>query len=368
MVRIGRPQCGRGLDRPSGCVYRQWRPAIACAPIARWLAFNQLLHTCLVISVSVVIPCYNRAETVAEAIASAFAQTRPALEVLLVDDGSTDASAEIAERAGARVIRLPTNAGNAAARNIGIRAASGDAIASLDSDDYWEPNHLSTVAALLDKYPDAAVASSAIRFFGSKSGTFHSHVPEGPPTDALRAAFYGTAIPLITSVVRRDALLAVNGFDESERCAIDFDLWLRLARRYKFVASRDITVNYRWHANQISASPERQWEATYRFRKRALDEIRSAGEAELTAELSALFRMRWQEDVQSAWDTDSTRWLRRLMELAQMVPGLPRDIKRKWKLRSRIPTPVVAMVSAWNTRRANLGVRRDAAAKPGIDA
>lgn len=302
------------------------------------------------VTVSVVIPCFNRAKMIADAVESALTQTRPALETLVIDDASTDGSAEIAERAGARVIRLGRNVGNAAARNVGIRAARGHAVASLDSDDVWEPNHLESVAALLDQYPDAAVASSAVRFFGTRSGTWYGHVPPGAPANVLGPAFYGTAIPLITSVVRRDALLAVDGFDETERCAEDFDLWLRLAQRYAFVATRDITVNYRWHADQISAKPELEWEATYRFRRRFLDRLRSAGETDLVDDLSALFRKRWHEDVQFAWSNDRTRWLRRLMELAALVPGLPPGDKRKWALRASTPTPVLGVIRALRSR------------------
>jgi len=303
-----------------------------------------------VISVSVVIPCYNRADTIAEAVASALRQTRPALEVLVVDDGSSDSSAEVAERAGARVIRLPKNAGCSRARNVGISATSGDAIAWLDSDDYWEPNHLRTVAALLDRYADAAVASSAIRLFGNRSGTWYGNIPEGPPSNVLRAAFYSTPIAFMSSLVRRDALLAVDGFDESDRCAQDFDLWLRIARRYKFVAARELTVNYRWHPNQISADPERQWNATYLSRKRVLDDIKSDGEDEIAAELAAVFRQRWAEDAQQAWDTDRSVWLRRLLQLAPMVPRLSFSLRLKWMVLSRAPAPLLDAIRAIRAR------------------
>ena len=302
------------------------------------------------LTISVVIPCYNRAGTIAQAVASALRQTQAALEVLVIDDGSTDASAEIAEAAGARVIRLAANGGNAKARNVGIRTASGDAVAWLDSDDYWQPNHLCTVSALLDVYPDAAIASTAIQYIGTRSGNWYGSVPEGSPTSVLRAAFHSTPIPMSTSLVRRDALVSVGGFDESERYAVDFDLWLRLARRYKFVAARELTASYCWHPDQISANPERQWEATYRFRKRVLDDIRSAGEHDLAAELDALFRQRWRDDVQHAWDSDRTLWLRRLLELAPLVPKLPLGLRLKWTLRARALAPVLETVRAFRAR------------------
>jgi len=310
-----------------------------------------------VIAVSAVIPCFNRAETIGEAVASVLAQTVPPCELLVVDDGSLDGSAEIAERAGARVIRMQANAGNAAARNIGIRAASGDAIAWLDSDDYWEKNHLATVLPLLDAYPDATVASAGVRFVGERSGIWYGDVPEGPPADVARQAFRSTVIPMITSVVRRDALLAIGGFDESNRRAVDFDVWLRLALRHRFVATRAVTAAYRWHSRQISATPEEQWYATYIFRQRALEEVRLRGDDALVAELSEVYRQRWASDLQDAWDNGRGAWLQRLLSLAPSVPGASRRLRWKWAIRSRIPLGALRIIRAAKARGVNIPIR-----------
>jgi glycosyltransferase involved in cell wall biosynthesis len=299
-----------------------------------------------VITVSVVIPCYNRAGTIAEAIQSVHAQSRAPLELIVVDDGSTDASAQIATDAGARVIRLARNAGGATARNVGARAATGDAIAWLDSDDYWDANHLSVVAGLLDRYPEAAGAGSATRFVGSRSGVWYGRVPVGPPVDVVREAFADWLMPSMTAIVRREALASVGGFDDGERYAVDFDLWLRLACKYLFVSSREVTANWRWHDDQLSATPERQWEATYRFRARALDQLRMEGRHALVAELSEVFRKRYAEDLQSAWDKGRTSWLRTLVSLSSIVPDAPRTLTRKWALRSRIPREAIPILRA----------------------
>jgi glycosyltransferase involved in cell wall biosynthesis len=299
-----------------------------------------------VITVSVVIPCYNRAGTIAEAVQSVHAQTRAPLELIVVDDASTDGSAQIAERVGARVIRIATNAGNATARNVGTRAAAGDAIAWLDSDDFWDANHLSVVAGLLDRYPEAAVAASATRFVGSRSGVWYGKIPPGPPVDVIREAFADWLTPSMTAIVRRDALTAVGGFDDGERYAVDFDLWLRLASNYLFVSSREVTANWRWHSDQLSTNPERQWEATYRFRSRALDRLAKEGRQALVAELSATFRKRYEEDLQSAWDKGQTSWLRTLVSLASIVPDAPRALTRKWAIRARIPRGAIPLLKA----------------------
>src|SRR5689334_2160139 len=94
-------------------------------------------------SVSVVIPTYNRAELVGEAIDSVLGQSRPPLEVIVVDDGSTDDTADVVGRYGARVVYLrQPNCGPATARNVGVARARGDLIALLDSDDRWLPRKL----------------------------------------------------------------------------------------------------------------------------------------------------------------------------------------------------------------------------------
>lgn len=298
------------------------------------------------VSVSVVIPSYNRAALIGEAIASVQAQTRAPHEIIVVDDASTDDSANVAERAGARVIRLAENRGNSAARNAGTRAASGDVVAWLDSDDYWEPQHLATVAGLLDAHEDAAVANAAVRLVGTRAGTWYGRVSAGPPAFVLREAFYATVTQLSSTVVRREALIAAGGFDETERCSVDFDLLLRLARSHRFVSSREVTANYRWHGAQISTGSEAQVRATYRFRRRLLDELRRDGENDLAEELAEIFRERLAEDLWGAWNQGQTRWLRQLLALASLVPAAPRSLVWKWALRSRIPVRMVPFLRA----------------------
>jgi glycosyltransferase involved in cell wall biosynthesis len=293
-----------------------------------------------VISVSVVIPAYNRASTIAEAVASARAQTRAAREVIVVDDASADNTAEVARAAGARVVRLEKNGGCSSARNAGIHAADGEAIAWLDSDDFWEPNHIATVAGLLDRYPEAAVASSAVRLVGTRSGVWMGRIPEGPPSNVFRKAFFDWLSVPSSTIIRRDALLAVGGWSETERYASDFLLWMQLARRNLFVCTYDITANWRWHEQQLSSSQEKQWLARYRFRSQMLQQLEADGDMAMAAELSELFRTIWANDLQLAWDEGRIGWLRQLVKLSSLVPDAPEDVRRRWAIRSRIPAPV----------------------------
>jgi glycosyltransferase involved in cell wall biosynthesis len=243
--------------------------------------------------ISAVIPCYNAAAYLGEALSSIESQTRPVQEVLVVDDGSSDGSAEVAERCGATVIRLGSNRGHGFARNVGWRAAGGDAVAWLDADDSWRPNHVEVVAGLLERYPEAASASGSLQRFGLDDQVVSGLIPPGEPSELLRVAFQSWLHAGSSSIMRRSALEAIGGYDEQQRVAADFDLWLRLAHHHRFVATSEITANWRWHEAQLSATPLAQILAVRRYRRRFLKTLRSQGEDALVAELEPLARPAW---------------------------------------------------------------------------
>ena len=191
------------------------------------------------------------------------------------------------------MIRLGKNRGHGFARNVGWRAAAGDAIAWLDADDSWRPNHVEVVAGLLERYPEAASASGRLQRFGLDDQVVSGLIPPGEPCDLLPEAFQSWLHAGSSSIMRRSALEAIGGYDEQQRIAVDFDLWLRLARHYRFVATSEITANWRWHEAQLSAAPLAQILAVRRYRHRFLRTLRAEGEDSLAGELEPLARPAW---------------------------------------------------------------------------
>lgn len=302
--------------------------------------------TPLVLRISAVVPCYNGSAYLEEALSSIASQTRAADEVVVVDDGSTDGSAELAERWGATVVRHGVNRGEGAARNTGWRAAAGDAVAWLDADDSWRPRHLEVVAALLERHPEVGCAYGAVQRFGLDDQVFLGPIPVGEPREVLRDAFWSWIHPCIGCIVRRDALEAIGGYDERGRISVDFDLWLRLARRCSFVATDEVTANWRWHEAQQSAAPLGQILAVHRYRRRFLDTLRKDGEDALADELEALVEPAWRNHLNGVKATVEQRMQRAAESLGQPYRGPTRLQQATWAALSRVHPSALGL--AWH--------------------
>ena len=287
-------------------------------------------------SIAAVVPCFNGERYLAGALASIRAQTRPADEVVVVDDGSTDDSARIAESSGALVVRQ-ANAGEAAARNAGLRVVTSDLVAWLDADDRWRPRHLEVVGGLLERTPDAVAAFGAVQRTGTRGGVLLGHVPPGGAASCLAEAFDDWLHTTIASVTRREALLEVGGLDVSERYAVDFDLWLRLARRHRFTATHEVTSEWRWHDTQQSAHRDRQLAAVYRYRRRFLDTLRNEGQTALAEAFEQRLARVWVRDVRVHTRWEDRAVLRLLRELGPTIPALPVRDRVAWSAVSRAP-------------------------------
>ncbi|HEU4401511.1 MAG TPA: glycosyltransferase family A protein [Candidatus Polarisedimenticolia bacterium] len=234
--------------------------------------------------VSVIIPTYNRSTLLCEAVDSVLAQTFGDLEILVVDDGSTDdTKAIVAARFGGspavRYLRRE-NAGPAAARNTGLRASRGELIAFLDSDDLWEKDKLRLQVAQLDEHPEAALSFCDARIEGGRRdrGTrFESKRFQG---DTTMRGIVEWNFPMCTPsvVVRRSALGVVGLFDESFACQEDWDLWIRIRAVYPIVyVNRPLLVIRRREDNLSRNRIAEKWRAALRLWQKHADLLRRLG-------------------------------------------------------------------------------------------
>ena len=297
--------------------------------------------------VSAVIPTYNSARYLAQAIGSVQAQRRPVDEIIVVDDCSGDDSARLAAALGARCLSTGKNSGPARARNVGIEAARGDVIAFLDADDWWDPGHTEALIGLLDRFPEAGVAFSRIRRCGAWSGESARFIPEHQPMDAFRVSLRDNIVPQMAVAVRRDALLAAGGYDETMRYAEDYDLWLRLARRHvPFVCTHAVTANYRGHDSQATEQPLELIRGAYEARQRVYRSVlaEDAGAAEpVAAELRAV----WERLLRQAWRSRDPAFYALALDLGDLVPGSA-GIQRRWR-RARMLWPAwLAATRLWD--------------------
>jgi glycosyltransferase involved in cell wall biosynthesis len=209
-------------------------------------------------SVSVVIPAFNAAETVAATIESALAQTREPLEVLVVDDGSTDATAEIAERFGPPVVCIRTpNSGVSRARNAGIERAAGDYVAFLDADDLWRPEKLERQLDALASQEGAEVSTTArIRVDADLNEIERTGVSAfDDPCETLLLESMALG-PVSSIVARRQLLREIGGFDARFSQSADWDLMLRLSLRTGIAAVDEPLVLYRTTPGNMSSNIE----------------------------------------------------------------------------------------------------------------
>lgn len=209
-------------------------------------------HGTASIPVTVVIPAYQRELFVAQAVRSALSQSPRPAEVLVVDDGSSDGTAQAAAAAGATVVRLSTNSGLSAARNAGIEAAAHDWIALLDSDDEWLPGHLDRLWRSREGY---VLVSDSYRF--SQTGRRGGNV--GRQARVLRSpadALWPTN-PTAPScaLLARAHVQAVGGF-RPVPLAEDLDLWVRLLERGQGLSLPVVGCRYREHDGQLTHGRE----------------------------------------------------------------------------------------------------------------
>lgn len=223
--------------------------------------------------VAVVMPVHNRASTVMRAIDSVLAQDFGDFELLAVDDGSTDGSADIIGSLldpRVRLIRMETNSGASAARNRGIREASASIICFLDSDDAYLPHKLSTVAQRFRDEPDLGVLVDSFRTAyptGKRRRDKHRPNPVLTSTDDFLDALFERRLRKATPAIsaRRDVALATGLFDEALKRREDFDFLVRAAGVARCASTDKQLWLKTWSAGSLSASLETFVPATIRL-------------------------------------------------------------------------------------------------------
>ena len=209
------------------------------------------------------MPAYNAAPYVGAAIESVLAQTMTDWELLIVDDGSTDATAEVVGRYAASDARIRLfagpNRGAAAARNTAMAAATGTFFGILDSDDLWTPAYLTTQLARFERSPQVDVITGNGWFLGGESdGRPARPWPDRRPQPTLRSILADEASVFIMSIFRRRVYDAIGGFDETLCTAEDYDFWVRAAAAgFQFLRNDQPLGYYRRHAASLSADDVR---------------------------------------------------------------------------------------------------------------
>jgi glycosyltransferase involved in cell wall biosynthesis len=283
--------------------------------------------------VSVIIPCYNSEAFLEEAIASAMAQTYSPVEIVVVDDGSTDRSPQIAQSLPVRYIRQP-NRGLAASRNLGIRESKGSYIVFLDADDRLKPEAIEIGVRILAQRPQYAMAVGD-HFFVSHNGSYLAASRKNcPPAFHYEALLRSNFIEMVSTVLfRRSVLEEAGGFDTRFRVSEDYELYLRVAKTHAIYCHPAIVAEYRIHESNISRNAELMLITTLRALRSQAPYVRSDFRR-LSAFLDGLRNWRKQ-------------YGRRLtLELAHSASTLPaKQLRRKlWLLADHYPQGLMMLL------------------------
>lgn len=229
--------------------------------------------------ISVIIPTYNRAQTLPRALDSVMEQSYPAFEVIVVDDASTDETVDmLSAYQGVQIVKQNVNRGVSAARNAGLRRATGEWLALLDSDDTWAPDKLARQAAAACREPRMQIFHTDEIWIrnGRRVNPMHKHAK--PDGQAYAASLALCCVSPSSILVHGSVFEKCGVFDESLPACEDYDLWLRLFSRYPLrLVDEQLVCKYGGHADQLSS----QYWGMDRFRIRALVKILEANELNL---------------------------------------------------------------------------------------
>jgi len=207
------------------------------------------------------MPCYNAEPHLVDSIESVLGQSHPNVELIVVDDGSTDNSQAILESFGEQIVSLSQqNKGPGPARNNGIAHATGDYVAFLDADDYWDRDCLKNLFDALDG-SSAALSYCGWQNIGGTANRSQPYIPPDYETFDKAEQFLQTAAPwpIHAALVRYDVLKFVGCFDEQWATCMDYDLWLKIGTGSPIIRVEKVMAYYRHHGTtQITSKQWRQ--------------------------------------------------------------------------------------------------------------
>jgi glycosyltransferase involved in cell wall biosynthesis len=219
--------------------------------------------------VSVIIPCHNYGHYLARAVDSVLAQTLRDFELIVVDDGSSDNTKQVAQGyAGRGLLRFfhsTDNRGPSAARNLGIKNAAGEYLVFLDADDAIAPDKLARQADFLDKNPDAALVYCDVEFIDETklarrySPSVIARYGKMPQGDVFLELLEGGFMPLNSVMVRAACVASAGMFDESARAMEDWDLWLRICRTGRAGYIDSVLASVFFHKGRASLDADRMF-------------------------------------------------------------------------------------------------------------
>lgn len=288
---------------------------------------------------SVIMPAHNRARMICDAIASVLAQTRSDFELLVIDDGSTDGTADLVRQFTSdervRVLQRNERSGPGAARNAGIARARAPYVCMLDSDDLWLPRYLETVGPVLEQNPDAGLACTGYWVLDEPPGRIRRSAMWKLPATFLDAEAFLQRLAHLNFVVnstvtlRRSVLNAVGGCNPDLPAAIDFDLWLRVAAAgWGAVCSADPLTVYRVHRNSLQFNPSNESRVWLAGRTVYLA---LAEEWDVSPEVKRIARNRVEEiDRHLETLSGQRRMAHALLRARRRVSPLKRLLLRRW--------------------------------------
>lgn len=267
--------------------------------------------------VSAIMPAYNSSAYIAEAIRSVLDQDYNNLELIVVDDGSSDDTTALARSFGERVTVIQqSNKGPAAARNRGAQEARGELLAFIDSDDVWSPGKVRAQVDYLQAHPDVGVVyGRLIRWLEKEDGTFDPPpAPGSPPTERPVAPdrsgwiypelLLDSVIWVVTAMVRRPIWEALGGMDESLRCGEDYDFFIRASRICRMHELDEVLAAYRIH-RQSACQIVRSDDPEYAVMVTAIDQFGTAGPdgREVSSKLlrKRLFQLAFSQGYRHYW-------------------------------------------------------------------